>query len=287
VPRHSISKVMNRREFIIGSTAALLIAAGGGSYVFSSCPLDTEGTGLCTGPCSAFVDFDGDGFCDRLPRPAQVQVGHIREVSDTHPIYERACPYGLVDDPYPGECNLYIDTDGDGICDLSQERRAAAPDAEEASLPGPDVAGEPASRPSLAAATILTACPLGLVNDPYPGECRRYVDNNGNRICDLSEPPLIASGEIDTLPAPSPLPAPAPGVTPTARPPTACPYGLVNDPYPGECRSYVDNNSNGICDLSEPSLIASGAVALASTSTSGLSGNVGGQQRRRRSKTDD
>ncbi len=287
MPRHSISKVMNRREFIIGSTAALLIAAGGGSYVFSSCPLDTEGTGLCTGPCSAFVDFDGDGFCDRLPPPAQVQVGRIREVSDTHPIYERACPYGLVDDPYPGECNLYIDTDGDGICDLSQERPAAAPDAEEASLPGPDVAGEPASRPSLAAATILTACPLGLVADPYPGECRRYVDNNGNRICDLSEPPLIASGEIDTLPAPSPLPAPAPGVTPTARPPTACPYGLVNDPYPGECRSYVDNNSNGICDLSEPSLIASGAVALALTSTSGLSGNVGGQQRRRRSNTDD
>ena len=30
------------------------------------------------------------------------------------------CPFGLVDDPYPGECKRYIDTDGDGICDLSQ-----------------------------------------------------------------------------------------------------------------------------------------------------------------------
>jgi len=30
------------------------------------------------------------------------------------------CPFGLEDDPYPGECNRYIDTDGDGICDLSQ-----------------------------------------------------------------------------------------------------------------------------------------------------------------------
>ena len=30
------------------------------------------------------------------------------------------CPYGLEDDPYPGECKRYIDTDGDGICDLSQ-----------------------------------------------------------------------------------------------------------------------------------------------------------------------
>ncbi len=30
------------------------------------------------------------------------------------------CPKGLVDDPYPGECARYIDTDGDDICDHSQ-----------------------------------------------------------------------------------------------------------------------------------------------------------------------
>lgn len=30
------------------------------------------------------------------------------------------CPYGLEDDPYPGECKRYVDTDGDGICDRSQ-----------------------------------------------------------------------------------------------------------------------------------------------------------------------
>lgn len=30
------------------------------------------------------------------------------------------CPYGVEDDPYPGECKRYIDTDGDGICDRSQ-----------------------------------------------------------------------------------------------------------------------------------------------------------------------
>jgi len=30
------------------------------------------------------------------------------------------CPYGLEDDPYPGECKRYIDTDDDGICDRSQ-----------------------------------------------------------------------------------------------------------------------------------------------------------------------
>jgi ABC-type uncharacterized transport system auxiliary subunit len=34
---------------------------------------------------------------------------------------------------------------------------------------------------------VKSACPKGLFNDPYPGKCRRYVDNNGNGICDLSE----------------------------------------------------------------------------------------------------
>ena len=33
---------------------------------------------------------------------------------------------------------------------------------------------------------------------------------------------------------------------------TACPRGLVNDPYPGRCRLYRDTNGNGYCDLSEP-----------------------------------
>ena len=32
---------------------------------------------------------------------------------------------------------------------------------------------------------------------------------------------------------------------------TACPRGLVNDPYPGHCRLYRDNNDNGYCDLSQ------------------------------------
>jgi hypothetical protein len=33
-----------------------------------------------------------------------------------------------------------------------------------------------------------TRCPRGMVNDPYPGQCRRYVDRNGNGYCDLSQP---------------------------------------------------------------------------------------------------
>jgi hypothetical protein len=32
----------------------------------------------------------------------------------------------------------------------------------------------------------------------------------------------------------------------------ACPRGLLNDPFPGHCRAYLDRNGNGYCDLSEP-----------------------------------
>jgi hypothetical protein len=30
------------------------------------------------------------------------------------------------------------------------------------------------------------ACPRGLTNDPYPGQCRHYVDSDGDGICDYS-----------------------------------------------------------------------------------------------------
>jgi len=31
------------------------------------------------------------------------------------------CPKGLVNDPYPGSCGRYVDTNGDGYCDHSQD----------------------------------------------------------------------------------------------------------------------------------------------------------------------
>lgn len=34
---------------------------------------------------------------------------------------------------------------------------------------------------------ILPSCPKGLINDPSPGRCGLYVDENQDRICDLSQ----------------------------------------------------------------------------------------------------
>jgi hypothetical protein len=35
------------------------------------------------------------------------------------------CPRGLVNDPYPGECSRYTDTNNDGTCDRSQPEPVA------------------------------------------------------------------------------------------------------------------------------------------------------------------
>jgi hypothetical protein len=44
----------------------------------------------------------------------------------------------------------------------------------------------------------------------------------------------------------------------------SCPYGLVNDPYPGQCPRYTDFNGDGICDFSQ----ATAAVASTNSATS-------------------
>jgi hypothetical protein len=43
-------------------------------------------------------------------------------------------------------------------------------------------------------------CPLGLVNDPYPGACPRYVDTNNDGICDHSQPDPALSGATESAP---------------------------------------------------------------------------------------
>ncbi|HEY9060355.1 MAG TPA: 4Fe-4S binding protein [Pseudobacteroides sp.] len=46
-----------------------------------------------------------------------------------------------------------------------------------------------------------TKCPLEIENDPYPGKCGLYVDDDGDKICDLSE---IAPAKVVQSPTPKP-----------------------------------------------------------------------------------
>ncbi len=266
---------MNRRDFIINSTVTLLGAVAGYSYFFGKCALDAAGNGVCPSACAAFLDLNGDGICDRLPDSAIPAARQARLAANEHPTVNLACPLNLVNDPYPGACNLYIDANGDGICDLSQHLPLLA-----AAAVAPVVAATSAPPDPTDAPQPQTVCPLGLVNDPYPGACTLYIDADSNGICDLSEPARGASGAIVPPPPPTREPTP-PGVTPTPQPQTACPYGLVNDPYPGKCKWYVDADNNGICDLSEPARVASGDVVSPVDGSEASSSNT---QRRRRGR---
>jgi hypothetical protein len=41
-------------------------------------------------------------------------------------------------------------------------------------------------------------CPFGVVNDPYPGLCGRYIDTDNDQICDLSQPSPEIRAEAST-----------------------------------------------------------------------------------------
>jgi hypothetical protein len=224
---------ISRRRFLILGGGTTLSALIGGAYVTSGCPLSDAG--VCVGPCAAYIDLDRDGVCDRIQRRsagAPAAGGANPGVADDGGSVAR-CPLGLREDPYPGQCAHYVDDDGDGYCDLALGADAVAEAAAEGALPVPERGGAQAK-----------TCPFGLQEDPYPGQCKWYVDEDGDGYCDLA---LGADGQAsEGSEAVPPLPGEAQDAA------VACPFGLRNDPYPGQCRYYVDEDGDGICDLSVP-----------------------------------
>ena len=106
----------------------------------------------------------------------------------------------------------------------------------------------------------------------YPGECRRYIDQNGNGICDLTE---CLSGKSDSASQSDSLSTPqdktqqsAPGEEITSETEDGC---VILCPsacaYPGECKDYVDNDGNNLCDLGE--CLVSNTLEAAVTSNRG------------------
>lgn len=178
------SPLLSRRQFLMMGSGTALSTLLGGAYLVSGCPLSNAG--ICVGPCTAYIDLSRDGLCDRIQsrlgndtEPAIAGQNSDTQNADTSCL---ACPFGIANDPYPGKCRHYVDTNNNGICDLSEksscedETRKRPPVQEE--IPGILPSNDNEEPP-------CTACPLGLVNDPFPGECRQYVDRDGNGICDL------------------------------------------------------------------------------------------------------
>lgn len=154
--------MLTRRRFLASLLPGLALLSGGAiltyvGYHRGSCPLSKEGR--CVGPCSALLDEDGDGLCDRIGS------AKVQEVL-----------------PEPG----ILPTDV-----MVPSPTATLPSATPIeSVPPRTATPRPTAAPTVTPVPtrVIVACPFGQVNDPYPGRCGRYVDRNGNRICDLSEP---------------------------------------------------------------------------------------------------
>lgn len=84
------SKPLSRRAFL---------ALGGAAVVV---------TGLIAAGYKAIFDTE----------PAE-SAGSDSQPATTQPEGSVTCPFGLVNDPYPGHCSRYVDLDGDGFCDYS------------------------------------------------------------------------------------------------------------------------------------------------------------------------
>lgn len=165
--------MLSRRKFLTTIVPGLVVSSIGflyGSVSAGSCPLSNEG--YCVGPCSAFRDPNGDSICDRLPL-----------ILESETVADAAPPEAAIEATATATATLAA---APTITPMPQNRAnqpsAPSPTQRPTQLPTP----RPSSTPAQAAPR--TACPFGLVNDRYPGRCRRYVDRDGNGICDLSEP---------------------------------------------------------------------------------------------------
>jgi hypothetical protein len=56
-----------------------------------------------------------------------------------------------------------------------------------------------ASGEGSAADSYWDSCRKGKSNCEYPGECHDYVDSNGDKICDRSQPDPDGSASVETL----------------------------------------------------------------------------------------
>lgn len=124
----------------------------------SNCPLGSES--YCLGPCAAYTSSSSSGLCDHLSAEAgladaqaidnetqatiaptataeaatsptsaasttaEATAAATATASSTAvpkaTTARTACPYGLVNDPAPGRCGRFRDSDGSGYCDYSE-----------------------------------------------------------------------------------------------------------------------------------------------------------------------
>ena len=60
------AKPLSRRRFLLMGGGTALASLLPVAYLISDCPLSDSG--VCVGPCAAFIDRNGDGVCERVQR---------------------------------------------------------------------------------------------------------------------------------------------------------------------------------------------------------------------------
>jgi hypothetical protein len=170
--------MFTRRRFLVGMLPLAAALSGGLTYLGyrkGGCPLSSQAT--CQGPCTAFLDR-GDGLCLRLP-------AIVASEASAEALSDSAAP-PTAGGSEAGATATAVTTGGVVASGEFAEATPtpAAPDVAANQKPPPSATPQPAPTPL---ATVRTQCPFGLVDDPYPGRCKRYIDKNGNGYCDLSE----------------------------------------------------------------------------------------------------
>jgi hypothetical protein len=105
-----------------------------------------------------------------------------------------------------------------------------------------------------AARSIWNSCTKGRINCYYPGDCRSYIDTNGDQICDRSQSdPAIAAANLKTTTTPV-VATTAAAITTAST--ASLPAGTV-----AEIAQSASNNSNSaatvvLSTVSEPNSVA-------------------------------
>jgi ferredoxin len=127
-----------------------------------------------------------------------------------------SCPVGKTSPCEGSGCGNYIDENSDGYCDIVALETSTPAKTTEKSTPENTKTPEPTEEkkttdestaspsdenksksPESTEESESEECPLSLKNDPYPGKCDLYKDENENKICDLSENSDNDSGNND------------------------------------------------------------------------------------------
>lgn len=103
------------------------------------------------------------------------------------------------------------------------------------------IAGTAATIPLIAAGAMSGAyasgCPYGMVNCPFPGQCGRYIDLDGDGICDLSQAAAASSTTTDSS---------------QTQPQTTETQDSVSNGYDGGIQAEDTDNANATVTIDDP-----------------------------------